>query len=48
VDKPYRHKVRGASFCNISALREMSVGHFVADVVMILGSTDIVLCEVDR
>ncbi|HVP05926.1 MAG TPA: NADH-quinone oxidoreductase subunit D [Dehalococcoidia bacterium] len=48
VDKPYRHKVRGASFCNISALREMSVGHFVADVIMILGSTDIVLCEVDR
>jgi NADH:ubiquinone oxidoreductase subunit D len=48
VDKPYRHKVRGASFCNISALREMSVGHFVADVILILGSTDIVLCEVDR
>ena len=48
VDKPYRHKVRGASFCNISALRAMSVGHYVSDVIVILGSTDIVLCEVDR
>jgi NADH:ubiquinone oxidoreductase subunit D len=48
TDKPYRHKVRGASFCNISALRAMSVGHYVSDVIVILGSTDIVLCEVDR
>jgi NADH:ubiquinone oxidoreductase subunit D len=47
-DKPYRHKVRAASFCNLSALRAMSVGHYVADVVVILGSIDIVLGEVDR
>jgi NADH-quinone oxidoreductase subunit D len=47
-DKPYRHKVRGASFCNLSALRAMSIGHYVADVIIILGSIDIVLCEVDR
>jgi NADH-quinone oxidoreductase subunit D len=47
-DKPWRHKVRGASFVNLSALRAMSVGHYVADVVTILGSIDIVLCEVDR
>ena len=43
ADKPYRHKVRGASFCNLSALRAMSVGHYVADVIIILGSIDIVL-----
>jgi NADH:ubiquinone oxidoreductase subunit D len=48
TDKPYRHKVRGASFCNLSALRAMCVGHYVADVIIILGSIDIVLCEVDR
>ncbi|HEY5639565.1 MAG TPA: NADH-quinone oxidoreductase subunit D [Dehalococcoidia bacterium] len=48
ADKPYRHKVRGASFCNLSALRAMSVGNYVSDVVIILGSIDIVLCEVDR
>jgi len=47
-DKPYRHKVRGASFCNLSALKAMAVGNYVADAVTILGSIDIVLCEVDR
>jgi NADH-quinone oxidoreductase subunit D len=47
-DKPWRHKVRGASFSNLSPLREMSIGHYVADVILILGSIDIVLCEVDR
>jgi len=47
-DKPWRHKVRGASFSNLSALRAMSVGNFVSDVIIILGSIDIVLCEVDR
>jgi NADH-quinone oxidoreductase subunit D len=47
-DKPYRHKVRGASFSNLSALRQMAVGNYVADVILILGSIDIVLCEVDR
>jgi NADH:ubiquinone oxidoreductase subunit D len=29
-------------------LREMVRGTFVADAIVILGSTDIVLCEVDR
>ena len=48
TDKPYRHKVRAASFCNLSALRAMSIGHYVADVIVILGSIDIVLGEVDR
>jgi NADH-quinone oxidoreductase subunit D len=47
-DKPYRMKVRSPSFCNLSALREMTIGQFLADAVMILGSMDIVLCDVDR
>jgi NADH-quinone oxidoreductase subunit D len=47
-DKPYRLKIRGPSFCNLSALREMTVGNYVADAVAILGSIDIVLCDVDR
>jgi NADH-quinone oxidoreductase subunit D len=46
--QPYRVRIRASSFCNLSALREMTVGHYVADAVTILGSTDIVLCEVDR
>jgi NADH-quinone oxidoreductase subunit D len=47
-NKPYRLKMRSPCFCNLSALREMTIGEYVADAVMILGSTDIVLCEVDR
>ena len=47
-DKPYRLKMRSPSFCNLSALREMTVGQYLADAVMILGSMDIVLCDVDR
>ena len=46
--QPYRVRIRSASFCNLSALRHMTIGHFVADSVTILGSTDIVLCSVDR
>ncbi len=48
TDKPYRLKVRPPSFCNLSALRYMVKDCYVADVVVILGSLDIVLGEVDR
>ena len=47
-DKAYRLKIRPPSFCNLSALRDMTVGNYVADAVAILGSIDIVLCDVDR
>jgi NADH-quinone oxidoreductase subunit D len=47
-DKPYRLKMRSPSFCNLSALREMTIGQYLADAVLILGSMDIVLCDVDR
>ncbi|MGE0057204.1 MAG: NADH-quinone oxidoreductase subunit D [Dehalococcoidia bacterium] len=46
--QPYRLRMRSPSFCNLSALKEMTVGTYVADAVTILGSTDIVLCSVDR
>jgi NADH:ubiquinone oxidoreductase subunit D len=45
---PYRYHVRSPSFINLTALEEMSRGHKVADVIIILGSLDIVLGEVDR
>lgn len=45
---PYRMKLRSPSFCNLSALREMVIGSYVADAVIILGSLDIVLGEVDK
>lgn len=47
-DSPYRVKVRSPAFSNLSALKAMSVGNYVADAIIILGSIDIVLCEVDR
>jgi len=45
---PIRVKVRGPSFVNLSVLGELSKGYLVADLIAILGSTDIVLGEVDR
>lgn len=45
---PYRYHVRSPCFINLTALEEMCLGHKVADVVVILGSIDIVLGEVDR
>ena len=47
-DKPYRVKIRPPSFCNLMALKHMMRDAYVADSVMILGSLDIVLGEVDR
>jgi NADH-quinone oxidoreductase subunit D len=45
---PYRYRVRPPSLINLTVLEDMCVGHNVADVVVILGSIDIVLGEVDR
>jgi NADH-quinone oxidoreductase subunit D len=47
-DKPYRVKVRTPSFANLQALQHMLRDAYVADAVVILGSIDIVLGEVDR
>ena len=47
-NRPYRLKIRSACLSNLQPLRDMTVGHYVADAVVILGSIDIVLCEVDR
>ena len=48
TDKPYRVKVRPPSFCHLSGLRSLVKGAYIADAVVILGSLDIVLGEVDR
>jgi NADH-quinone oxidoreductase subunit D len=45
---PYRYRVRAPSFVNLTILEDMCLGHTVADTVIILGSVDIVLGEVDR
>lgn len=45
---PWRAKLRGPSFVNLQVLPELLRGHKMSDVVAIMGSTDIVLGEVDR
>jgi len=45
---PYRYRVRPPSLINLTVLEDMCLGHNVADIVIILGSIDIVLGEVDR
>ncbi len=45
---PYRYHIRAPSFINLTALGPMCVGNKIADVVIILGSIDIVLGETDR
>lgn len=45
---PWRYHVRAPSFINLTPLEQMSLGQKVADVVVILGSIDIVLGETDR
>ena len=45
---PYRYRVRPPSLINLTVLEDMCLGLTVADAVIILGSVDIVLGEVDR
>jgi len=46
--EPYRFHIRAPSFINLGVLSRLVVGHKVADAVVILGSIDIVMGEVDR
>ena len=45
---PHRYRVRAPSFVNLTLLEDLCLGHTIADAVVILGSIDIVLGEVDR
>jgi len=46
--KPRRVHFRAPSFATLSALPQMIQGAFVADLVAIVGSIDIVLGDIDR
>lgn len=48
ASNPDRYHIRAPSFINLTPLGLMTKGHKVADIVVILGSIDIVLGEVDR
>jgi NADH-quinone oxidoreductase subunit D len=46
--KPYRVKMRTPSFVNLQILPTLALGRLISDVVACIGTTDIVLGEVDR
>jgi NADH dehydrogenase I D subunit len=46
--RPYRCKIRGPSFSNISAIRVMGPGSMFSDLVVMIGSIDITMGDVDR
>jgi NADH-quinone oxidoreductase subunit D len=45
---PYRCHVRAPSLMNLTALREMIIGWKIQDAIVIFGSIDITMGEVDR
>ena len=45
---PFRFHIRSPSYINLTPLKLMSVGGTVADAIVILGSVDIIVGEVDR
>lgn len=47
-NKPYRMKLRAPSFMLIPGMCKMMEGSFIADVVALIGSVDLVMGEVDR
>ena len=46
--QPWRYHVRAPSLINLTVLEDMCLGHKLADAMVILGSIDIVLGEVDH
>jgi len=48
TENPYRYRIRAPSFVNLQALPYMCRGNKIADVVVVIGSIDITMGEVDR
>jgi NADH-quinone oxidoreductase subunit D len=48
TNRPMRVKSRAPSFLAVQALPKMIVGGLIADVIAVIGSTDIVMGDVDR
>jgi len=48
TNTPYRCKIRSPGFFHLQGINLMTKGHFLADVVAIIGTQDIVFGEVDR
>lgn len=47
-ERPYRCKIRAPGFAHIAALDFLCRGHYLADVVTIIGTCDLVFGEIDR
>ena len=45
---PYRYHVRAPSLINMTSLRDLIIGWKIADAIVIFGSIDICMAEVDR
>lgn len=48
TNRPYRCRIKAPGFLHLQGLDYMSKGHYVADVVTIIGTQDIVFGEIDR
>ena len=48
TNMPYRCKVRSPAYHNMHVLPQISKGHFLADLVALIGTIDVVFGEVDR
>jgi len=48
TNKPYRCHIRAPGFAHLQGLEFMAKGHMLADVVAIIGASDIVFGEIDR
>lgn len=48
TSRPYKCKIRAPGFFHLAAIDMMSRGHYIADVVAIIGTCDLVFGEVDR
>ena len=48
TNRPLRVKCRAPSFIACQALPKMIVGGLIADVIAVIGSTDVVMGDVDR
>ena len=47
-NKPYRCKVRSPAYHNLQFLPKLAKGHYLADLVTLMGTIDIVFGEIDR
>jgi NADH dehydrogenase (ubiquinone) Fe-S protein 2 len=48
TNKPYRCRIKAPGFLHLAALDSMTRGHYIADLVSVIGTQDIVFGEVDR